>query len=75
MPRKKTIYEARDGTNHPTMDAALTYEGLLDLYAYLDENPIYCGTESPVRGQDFGLWLKDQPRVYVKLLPEIKDGD
>lgn len=70
MAKKITKYEARDGTLHSSMDAANQYENLLDLYVYLDENPIYCGTEYPVKGQDFGLWLKDQPRVFVMLLPD-----
>ena len=75
MATKKTMWIARDGTMHSYQDSAETYEGLLDIYAYIDDNPIYCGTETPVKGQDFGLWLKDQPRIFIKLLPEEKDGD
>ena len=71
MPIKKTVYVAHDGTNHDSLDAAILYENLLDLYAYLDRNPIYCGsTEASVDGQAFGLWLKDNPLVFIKLLPE-----
>lgn len=70
MPKKITQYEAKDGTRHNSMDAAVTYEGMLDLYKYVDDNHIYCGSsESSVDGQAFGLWLQSNPRIFVKLLP------
>lgn len=69
MPIKKTVYVAHDGTNHNSLDAAIIYENLLDLYDFVDKNPIYNGSKNPVKGQEFGLWLKDHPRIFVKLLP------
>lgn len=78
MPKKITQYEARDGTKHNSMDAAVTYEGMLDLYEYVDQNNIYGGSsESSIDGQAFGLWIQAHPRIFVKLLPDerLATGD
>ena len=69
MVKKITQYMSRDKRFHNSMDEALAYEGLLDVYDYVDKHPIYCGsTESSVDGQAFGLWLKDNPSIFVKYL-------
>lgn len=74
MIKKKTMYEASDGTLLPSRDAAQTYNDMLDLYAYVDKNPIvaYAGQHASdeVGGAALQKWLRDNPRVFIKLLPE-----
>ena len=69
MPFEKKVWEAKDGTTHKTRDLAVAYEELLDIYDYVDRNPIFCGSsEAKVDGQAIGLWLKDNPSIYMKYL-------
>ena len=62
------VYEASDGTQHATHDAAVYHEQQSDLQSYIDENPIY--STGSVDGHEFSCWLKENPRIYVQLLPE-----
>jgi len=71
MIKKVTMYEASDGTQHTSKDAAIWHEQQIDLQSYIDENPIY-GTGGYSDGKDLMIWLKDNPRVFIKLLPEEK---
>ena len=69
MPFEKKVWEAKDGTTHETREDAVVYEELMDLYKYVDEHPIYGGhSESAIDGQALGLWLKDNPSIYMKYL-------
>ena len=69
MAEKKTVYVARDGSQHEYKQEAESHEELLDLMEYVDLNPMYGDQHSKIDGQQFALWLRDNPRVYVKLIP------
>ena len=74
MIKKVTMYEASDGTLLPDYDAAQIYNDMLDLFAYIDKNMIepYAGSHvaEHITGAALKLWLKDNPRIYLRLLPE-----
>jgi len=73
MIKKVTMYEAGDGTRFMYKELAERYEEHKELYAYIDEHPIFeQAGDGSVSGDDFHDWLKDNPRVFVKLLPEPK---
>ncbi len=69
MVKKVTVYETSDGIQHISRDAAVYHEELIELQAYVDENRIYIGGSSSADGADFMDWIKDNPRIYVRLLP------
>jgi hypothetical protein len=74
MIKKKTMYEASDGTLLPSRDAAQTYEDMVELYEYVDENNIYCThNHGNIGADDLRLWLAGNPRIFIKLLPKEDD--
>jgi len=68
MITERIVYEASDGTQHATHDKAVYHEQQADLQSYIDENPIY--SAGSVDGYEFMSWLKENPRIFVQLLPE-----
>ena len=69
MVEKKTVYIARDKTQHSSKQDAESHEDFLDLLEYVDQNRLYPSGQS-IDGQEFGLWLKQNPRIYVRLMPD-----
>ena len=62
------LYESEELADHA--------ENIDQLIEYLDDNPLFVSQKGRVKAQEVVLWLRMScPRVFIKLLPEEKDGD
>ena len=69
MIKKKTMYEASDGTLLPSRDAAQTYNDMIDLYDYVDRHPIsvydHPSVDGVVDGAALQVWLRANPCIFM----------
>jgi len=71
MPTETTTWIARDGTSFNTEAFAIQYEVELDLMDYMNDNFLEVADGfSYIDGHTLMTWLKNNPRIYIQLLPE-----
>ena len=70
MVKKKIMWEATDGSLHATEGLAEQASNLADLQDYVDEHPLMSVGGDRIDGADLVLWMKENDRIYIQLLPE-----
>ncbi len=74
MSEEITVWKASDGSTFNSKIEADHHEIQLDIFNYISDNPIYTITNH-ITGNEFNKWLKDNPRIFIQLLPEENDDE
>lgn len=71
MSEMVTMYKTDEGKLYATKAEADLNEAKEELLGYVDRFPIHGNVDGcTIYGDLFSQWLKDNPRIYIQLLPE-----